>query len=78
MKSEEKDQNQVDRGKQNYVKRRSIMENKVFHRTEGDINLTEERGNWQVNFLSEKSKALLEEDSRYFIHQSLSTHVSIR
>jgi len=49
------------------------MENKVFHRTEGDINLTEERGKWQVNFLSEKSKALLEEDSKYFIHQSLST-----
>jgi len=49
------------------------MESKVFHRTEGDINLTEERGNWQGNFLSEKSKALLEEDSRCFIHQSLST-----
>lgn len=49
------------------------MGNKVFHRTEGDINLTEERGNWQVHFLSEKSKNLLEEDSKYFIHQSLST-----
>lgn len=49
------------------------MSEVVFHRTEGDINLTEQRGNWQKNFLSESSKKLLEEDSKYFIHQSLST-----
>lgn len=49
------------------------MKGKVFHRTEGDVNTTEERGIWQKTFLSDQSKALLEEDAKYFIHQSLST-----
>lgn len=47
--------------------------NEIFNKTEGDINLTEERGRWQATFLSQKSKELLEEDSKYFIHQALST-----
>ena len=49
------------------------MTEKIFNKTEGDINLTEERARWQETFLSEKSKALLEEDSKYFLHQALST-----
>lgn len=49
------------------------MSQKVFNKTEGDINLTDERKRWQKKFLSEKSKKLLEEDEKYFIHQALST-----
>lgn len=45
----------------------------VVSKTEGDVNLTEERQIWQETFLSEKSKVLLEEDARYFFHQALST-----
>lgn len=44
-----------------------------FSKTEGDINLTEERAIWQNKYLSEKSKELIDEDSKYFIHQALST-----
>lgn len=49
------------------------MEKKLFNQTEGDINLTEERVKWQESFLSSHAKELLEEDSRYFLHQALST-----
>lgn len=42
-------------------------------RTEGDVNLTEQRIVWQNAFLSEKTKELLEEDRKYFIEQALST-----
>ena len=49
------------------------MEQSIFNKTEGDINLTEERARWQETFLSPHAKELLEEDSRYFLHQALST-----
>lgn len=49
------------------------MNKKIFNKTEGDINLTEQRRHWQETFLSDHSKALLDEDSRYFLHQALST-----
>lgn len=49
------------------------MSEKIFNKTEGDINLTEERGKWQETFLSARSRELLAEDSRYFLHQALST-----
>lgn len=42
-------------------------------RTEGDINLTRNRAIWQNNHLSKESFELLNEDSRYYLHQSLST-----
>lgn len=42
-------------------------------RTEGDINLSDQRILWQEAFLSDETKAILEEDSKYFIHQALST-----
>ena len=42
-------------------------------RTEGDVNLTEQRVIWQNAFLTEKTKKLLEEDRKYFIEQALST-----
>lgn len=49
------------------------MTREIFNKTEGDINLTEERVRWQESFLSDDSKKLLDEDSKYFIHQALST-----
>ncbi|MBP3965691.1 aspartate aminotransferase family protein [Paenibacillus lignilyticus] len=49
------------------------MEWKAFLRTEGDINLTSERKLWQETHLSEETMEVLEEDSQYFIHQSMST-----
>lgn len=43
-------------------------------RTEGDVNLTEERAKWQEkNILDEATKTLLERDSRSFLHQAMST-----
>ena len=49
------------------------MAKTIFNKTEGDINLTDERVRWQETFLSDKSKELLAEDSKYFLHQALST-----
>lgn len=49
------------------------MPKTIFNKTEGDINLTEQRSQWQETFLSGHSKELLEEDARYFLHQALST-----
>lgn len=44
-----------------------------FLRTEGDVNLTEGRKEWQRNHLSAEAFRLLEEDQAYFLQQSLST-----
>ncbi len=42
--------------------------------TEGDVNLTEERFKWQQkNITDAKTKQLLEDDARLFLHQSMST-----
>lgn len=41
--------------------------------TEGDINLTESRTDWLATAVNQKTKALLEKDARYFLHQALST-----
>ena len=40
--------------------------------SEGDINIGENRIQWR-NELSEKTKSLLAEDEKYFLHQSMST-----
>ncbi|MBC6999061.1 aspartate aminotransferase family protein [Cytophaga sp. FL35] len=50
-------------------------ENKIGlnKRTEGDINFTPERAKWMAEEVSERAKALLEKDARYFLHQSLSS-----
>ena len=49
------------------------MEQNVLS-TEGDVNLTEERFKWQQkNITDAKTKQLLEDDARYFLHQSMST-----
>ena len=44
-----------------------------LHRSEGDINLSPLREKWQKENLDDATKSLLEEDSRYFLKQSLST-----
>lgn len=49
-----------------------IME-QPFLRTEGDVNLTEGRKEWQKKHLSEEAYQLLEEDQAYYMQQSLST-----
>ena len=49
------------------------MEQEIL-RTEGDVNLSEERVKWQENnILNSETQRLLEEDSRLFLHQSMST-----
>lgn len=42
-------------------------------RVEGDINTTPARTQWQIENLSESTFNDLKEDSKYFLHQSLST-----
>lgn len=44
-----------------------------LHRSEGDINISLRRNQWQDAHLNADSRALLEEDARYFLKQSLST-----
>jgi 4-aminobutyrate aminotransferase len=42
-------------------------------RSEGDINLGDARAAWHRDYLDAETRALLEEDTRWFLHQSLST-----
>jgi len=49
------------------------VELKSSARTEGDINLSMERKQWQETHLSQQTIEVLEDDSRYFLHQSMST-----
>jgi 4-aminobutyrate aminotransferase len=44
-----------------------------LHRSEGDINISPLREAWQQHHLDADSQALLDEDARYFLKQSLST-----
>ena len=41
--------------------------------SEGDVNLSSRRAEWVEKNLDEETRRLLEEDSRLFLHQSLST-----
>jgi 4-aminobutyrate aminotransferase len=41
--------------------------------SEGDINLSDRRKQWEAEQLSAETRALLERDKRVFLHQSLST-----
>ena len=43
------------------------------HRSEGDINISPRRDRWQDENLDADTRALLEEDARWFLRQSLST-----
>jgi 4-aminobutyrate aminotransferase len=42
-------------------------------RTEGDVNLSPRREAWQTDMLDAETRLLLDEDARWFLHQSLST-----
>ncbi|RIK72035.1 MAG: aspartate aminotransferase family protein, partial [Planctomycetota bacterium] len=42
-------------------------------KSEGDLNLSPRRAEWQARALDDPTRRLLEEDARYFLHQSLST-----
>jgi 4-aminobutyrate aminotransferase len=44
-----------------------------LHKSEGDINLSPLREEWQKNHIDAESRSLLDEDARYFLKQSLST-----
>jgi len=41
--------------------------------SEGDLNISPRRRQWQAAALDAETKAVLEEDDRFFLHQSLST-----
>jgi 4-aminobutyrate aminotransferase len=41
--------------------------------SEGDVNLSDQRSAWQAKHLSPNTRELLDEDARYYLHQSLST-----
>lgn len=43
------------------------------HRSEGDINISTRRNRWQTQNLDQKTRALLDDDARFFLRQSLST-----
>jgi len=51
----------------------SIPENLARFKSEGDINISSRRAEWQTAALDTETRDLLEEDARYFLHQSLST-----
>lgn len=42
-------------------------------KSEGDVNLSPRRAAWQEQSLDAQTRALLDEDAHYFLHQSLST-----
>lgn len=44
-----------------------------LNRTEGDINLSQERSSWYTVINDPETEAYLEADSEYFLHQALST-----
>ena len=56
---------------------RPLKMNKEKHaevpQSEGDVNLSSARDAWQREHLNDATRAMLEEDARYFLHQSLST-----
>ena len=41
--------------------------------TEGDVNFSEERRNWDEQIIDPITRKILEDDSRYFLHQALSS-----
>ena len=44
-------------------------------KSEGDVNISARRKAWQENRINTECRALLDEDARFFLKQSLSTHV---
>ena len=48
-----------------------MIKNEFF--TEGDINFSEERHNWDNQVSDPLTRSILDDDARYFLHQSMST-----
>ncbi len=46
---------------------------KKLFRSEGDINISPQRAEWQQENIDDTTREMLEEDARYFLQQSLST-----
>jgi 4-aminobutyrate aminotransferase len=44
-----------------------------LHKSEGDINISPRRDQWQKDHIDAQTQTLLDEDTRYFLRQSLST-----
>ena len=42
-------------------------------RSEGDLNISEHRRTWAASHINDETRQLLEQDAKYFLHQSLST-----
>ena len=53
--------------------RRNSREPHPISQSESDTNLTDRRARWQSEHLDARGRALLERDSRAFLHQSVST-----
>jgi 4-aminobutyrate aminotransferase len=50
------------------------MDKKIENlQSEGDLNLTQNRRQWIQDNINAETRSLLEEDAKYFLHQSLST-----
>ncbi len=45
----------------------------MHDRSEGDVNLGDARAAWQRDYIDAETRALLDEDARWFLHQALST-----
>ena len=51
----------------------SEFKSNAIPQSEGDVNLSKARAAWQSEHLDAGTRALLEEDARFFLHQSLSS-----
>ena len=51
----------------------SLTDKQSPERSEGDVNLSPRRSAWAESHLDENTEAILAEDAKYFLHQSLST-----
>ena len=51
----------------------AVTDDRAGLRAEGDVNLSDRRARWQAASLDAETRAVLEEDARYFFHQALST-----
>src|SRR5688572_16369849 len=50
------------------------MNDSIDHlRSEGDLNLSPRRKSWSAKHIDAETRRWLEEDAKYFLHQSLST-----
>jgi 4-aminobutyrate aminotransferase len=49
------------------------LEMSRLHKSEGDINISARREKWQKEHIDAENRSLLDEDTRYFLKQSLST-----